>query len=196
MTSIDSGLVPASVPEDDDLETELLPLRRRRRLPLLTAFLALAAVAGGAFVGGVEIQKHYGASGGSTARTGAASAAAATARAGRGFFSRAGAAGGVTTGQVTLVKGSTLYVTDFSGNTVKVTTSGARVTKSVTANAKSISPGDTVVVAGTTQANGTIAARTISLGGASSGFGGSSGSSGGATGFGGGSGATGFGGKG
>ena len=54
MTSIDSGFDPASLP-DDDLEAELPPLRRRRRLPLLTAALALAVVAAGAFIGGVEI---------------------------------------------------------------------------------------------------------------------------------------------
>ncbi len=88
-----------------------------------------------------------------------------------------------------MIKGSTLYVTDSSGNTVKVTMSPAStVTKTVSSNAKGILPGDTVVVRGTQQKNGSIAAQTISVGsaGAASAFGGGGSSSGGATGFGGG----------
>ena len=98
------------------------------------------------------------------------------------------------------MKGSTLYVTDASGNTVKITTSAAStVSKTVTTNLQAVRPGDTVVVRGTQQKNGSITAQSISVGTAgAAGFGGG----GGATGFGGGSsgggggGATGFGGGG
>ena len=62
----------AMQPYDDTAETEVLP-RRRPRLTRLTLFLGLAAVAGGAFVGGVEIQKHYGGSGTSSGTGGSSS---------------------------------------------------------------------------------------------------------------------------
>ena len=182
----------------DEYETEALPLPRRRRLPLLTALLALAVVAGGAFIGGVEVQKHEGGTsaggnggaaaaiaarfgrGGATSTTGTSTTA--TGASGRGGF----AGGGATVGTVEAIKGSTLYVTDSSGNTVKVTTSAAsNVTKTVDATVKGINPGDTVVVRGTQASDGTIAAQTISVGtaGAGGGFFGRGG--GGASGFGG-----------
>jgi hypothetical protein len=182
MTSIDTSIAPPAV--EDDLEAELIPLRRARRLPVVTVLLALAAVAGAAFLGGVELQKHRG-GGGSRAVLGAGGAAAgAGRRAGR--FGGAGAAAGFATGSVTLIKGDTIYVTDASGNTVEVATAGATVSKTVTATAKSISPGDTVVVRGSQGANGTLQASEITLGGAGGGSGGG-GFGGGATGFGGGS---------
>ena len=83
--------------------------------------------------------------------------------------------GGTTFGTVSVIKGTTLYVTDSSGNTVKVTTSpSSRVTKTTTATIalSGVQPGDTVVVRGTQQKNGNLAADTITLGGAGFGFGG------------------------
>ena len=65
------------------------------------------------------------------------------------------------------IKGTTLYVADASGNTVKVTaSSGSRVTKTVSSTITfgAIHPGDSVVVRGTQQGNGTIAADSITLG--------------------------------
>jgi hypothetical protein len=181
-------------PLDDELETEILPVRRRRRLPLLTAVLVLALVAGGAFVGGVGAQKHWG---GSSSATGNGSSFAGRFGGAAGAANRAnGAAGftlggaGVTAGTVSLIKGKTLYVTDAGGNTVKVTTAGSRVTKTVSSSLAGIRPGDAIVVRGAQQKNGSIAAQSISVGGA-----GALGA-GGATGFGGNGGATGFGGSG
>jgi hypothetical protein len=87
---------------------------------------------------------------------------------------------------VAFIQGTTLYVTDTQGSTVKVTTSpGSTVTKSVKASAKSIHPGETVVVTGTTGAGGTLAAESIRVGGGGEGgvpaspSGGSSGKAGG-----------------
>jgi hypothetical protein len=74
---------------------------------------------------------------------------------------------------VTLIRGPILYVTDFNGNTVKVATKGARVTKTIAANPRSIRPGDQVVVRGQAGKNGTITASAISLG--TGGFGGGNG---------------------
>ena len=132
---------------DDDFETEILPIRRRPRLPLLTAVLALAVIAAAAFAGGVEIQKHYGGSSSAAASgTGGAGAAgfARARRAGAGGFAGGGTFGGdggATVGLVTLIKGTTLYVTDFSGNTVKVATTGAQVSKTLATTLRGVHPG-------------------------------------------------------
>ena len=60
-----------------------------------------------------------------------------------------GAAGGLTTGEVSYLSGNTLYVTTAEGNTVKVTApAGTTVSKTVSTDVKSIHPGDTVLVRG------------------------------------------------
>jgi hypothetical protein len=154
----------------EGLAAELLA-RRRRKLPALTAALLVAAVLAVGLIGGVEAQKHWGASTASTA-----SAAAGF----RGFAGRgggvpggggfAGLAGGGTgaSGTVTLIKGSTLYVTDASGNTVLVhTTAGSSVQKTVAGTVKTVHPGDSVTVTGTKQSDGSYSARQITIGGAS-----------------------------
>ena len=172
-----------AAPGDDDFVAEILT-RRKRRLPILTAILVLAVAAGGAFIAGAEVQKHYGKSSSSgTSGAGAASAFSALAsrfRAGGaaaggaaggtgrgGFF---GGAGGGTSGTVTLIKGSTLYVTDSTGTTVLVHTSPAsRVTKSVSGTVQTIHPGDTVTVTGTQAKNGSYTAAAIAIGGGTGG---------------------------
>jgi len=168
---------------DDDFVAEILT-RRKRRLPILTAILVLAVAAGGAFIAGAEVQKHYGkSSSGSGAgaasafsalasrfRAGGGAGAGAGAGTGRTGFFGAGGAGGGTTGTVTLIKGSTLYVTDSSGTTVLVHTSPAsRVTKSVSGSVQTIHPGDTVTVTGAQAANGSYTAAAISIGGGTGG---------------------------
>jgi hypothetical protein len=173
----------APIPDgDDELLTQIIT-RRKRRTPLLTLMLAIGVAAAVAFVGGVEIQKHYGstssAGGGSNAnlaalasrfaRTGTGTGTGTAGRGGGGgtFFGGQGAAagGGATVGTVTLIKGNDLYVTDSSGNTTIVHAKSARVTKSVTGSVKSIAPGDTVTVVGTTGSNGSTTARSITVNG-------------------------------
>jgi hypothetical protein len=173
-----------------------------------TKLLLVLVVAAAAFAGGVFAQRDWGvtsSNGGSGAtraggRTGAAaqrlggfgggSGAARTGAAGRAF------GGGATVGQVSYLKGTTLYVTDTSGNTVKVKVpKGTPVTKSVTAGIGSVRPGDTVVVRGSTAANGTVTAQSVSVGGAGLTGGAGDFGGGGATGFGGSGSATGFGGS-
>lgn len=183
-------------PLDDNYETEILPNRRRSKLPLLTMLLALALAAAAAFLGGVEIQKHYGGSstagsasatggggGGRGFGSGRARRAGATGAGAAGGFSGAGAfGGGATVGLVTLIKGTTLYVTDFSGNTVKVATAGAQVSTTVATNLKGIHPGDSVIVRGSKQKNGNYKASSISInnsGGGSATAGGTASTSGG-----------------
>lgn len=160
----------------EGLAAQLLA-RRRRRLPKLTLGLLAAVLAGAVFVGGIEVQKHYGkASASSTAATGfpaafaARAAAAGGAGAGAGAVALFGGGGGATNGTVTLIKGRTLYVTDVSGNTVLVhTTASSRVSKSVTANIRTIHPGDTVTVSGSQNKDGSVAARQVTIGGGANG---------------------------
>jgi len=158
----------------EGLVAELLA-RRRKRLPALTLALIVLVAAAAAFIGGVEVQKHLGkssaASGGLPSSVAAAFASgsfpgAPSGGSGAGGFS--GFAGGsATTGTVTLIKGTTLYVTNAAGNTVLVQTSSqSRVSKSVSASVKTIHPGDSVTVIGSQNKKGVVTARQITVGGA------------------------------
>lgn len=157
----------------EGLAAQLLA-RRRKRLPKLTLALLVAVLAGAVFIGGVEVQKHYGkASTSSNAASGfpAAFAARAAGAGGAGnpaaFF---GGGGGTTSGTVTLIKGQTLYVTDVSGNTVLVhTTATSRFTKSITASRRTVHPGDTVTVTGSQNKDSSVSARQVTIGGGSNG---------------------------
>ncbi len=65
---------------------------------------------------------------------------------------------------MTLIKGSRLYVTDGSGNTVVVNVgAGAAVTKSVSGSIRTIRPGDWVTVIGTQRKNGSYTARAVTV---------------------------------
>lgn len=188
--------------DDDDLDDEVLVARKRIRLwTPLTVLFGLCAVAAVGVYGGIELQKHYGGSSssasafggfgrnGGTATTGASLAGATGAQGatgargvtggggtrGGGFFG--GGGGGATVGTVKAVDGTALYVTDFQGNTVKVTTSaGSQYTRSVAGTFKDIHPGDTVIVRGQAGQSGTIAAESVTI--SSSAAGGSGGGSG------------------
>ncbi|WP_157592615.1 hypothetical protein [Solirubrobacter soli] len=88
-----------------------------------------------------------------------------------------GAFAGATIGQVASVDGSTIYVDEQSGTTVKVKLAkGGKVTRTATAKASEIHPGDTVIVQGETADSGTVVASTIratsSTAGGFGGFGG------------------------
>ncbi len=99
-------------------------------------------------------------------------------RTGSGSTTRRGFAGvdsAAATGTVTEIKGSTLYVTNSSGNLVEVTlTPSTTVTRDAKTIWLGLTPGDTVVVQGTTAKNGTVTAASISATaeGVTSGFGG------------------------
>ncbi len=155
-----------------------LPPRPRRRLlsPAPLALLAVLIAALG-FIGGVLVEKGQT---GSSAGSGPSGAFASRLRslaggaaAGRGGLlgpaagGGSGAAGGArpTSGTVAFASGKTLYVTDAEGNTVKVRTSSAtNVTKTVKAAVRSIRPGETVTVTGTTAADGTVTAEAVRVG--------------------------------
>ena len=164
----------ATTSADNELLTQILA-RRRRRLPRMTMALAALLVLALAFVVGAEVQKHYGktvAATGGTAGGGAAAFARARGTGGGppGGFGGAGGAGGFggaasgPTGTVTLIKGSTLYVTDSSGTTSLVkTTAASQVTKTVSSSVKNIRPGSVVTVVGTQAKDGSYTATSISV---------------------------------
>jgi hypothetical protein len=160
----------AATSADNELLTQILA-RRRRRLPRMTMALAALLVLALAFVVGAEVQKHYGKTAAATGGTaGGGAAAFARARGAGGGFGGAGSAGGFggaasgPTGTVTLIKGSTLYVTDSSGTTSLVkTTAASRVTKTVSSSVKNIRPGSVVTVVGTQAKDGSYTATSISV---------------------------------
>src|SRR5208282_6137281 len=76
-----------------------------------------------------------------------------------------------TVGTVSYLEGSTLYVTNAEGNTVKVTTSAATgVTKNAKASVSQIHPGETVTIAGQSSSGGAISAESITVGSGASAF--------------------------
>lgn len=117
--------------------------------------------AGGAAAGGSPPAGEASAGGGSPA---------AGASGGGGFPSgftgrfRGAGGGGVVIGEVAYIQGSTLYVSDAEGNTVKITTSPASsITKTVTTDVHGIHPGDTVVVRGPKSTGGAVSAESVTV---------------------------------
>jgi hypothetical protein len=140
---------------DEALLSTPLPTRPRGRV-MTSAGALFGAVAIGAlgFLGGVQVQK-------------ASSDAATPARmlpsaGGTGFGGAQQEQMGGTTGAVSSVDGSTFYVEDSSGNTVRVRAgSKAKVSRNAVADADEIHPGDTVVVTGRTAGSGTVVATSV-----------------------------------
>jgi hypothetical protein len=151
--------------------------------PIQSALAGVLLIACG-FIGGVLVEKGQSSSSSAPGATaglasrfaalrGSAGAGAGGTNHGRGgpsgstsLFgggaSAGGGAAGATVGQVSYISGHTLYVTSFEGNTVKVTTSVAStVTKTVKSDVKGIHPGETVIVTGSSGANGAVSAETI-----------------------------------
>lgn len=166
----------AEPPDALDIAAEL-SAPPRRKLPWLTLALCGGVIAALSFAGGAMVEKNN-----QPAASSGGGAAAARGAAGGGFggFTRggaggAGATGGTggsgtgsasTVGTVKLVDGSTVYVTDSSGNVVKVTTGGStKVSIAKDGKVGDLQPGQTVTVRGTTDANGDVAATTVTQGG-------------------------------
>jgi hypothetical protein len=168
---------------DGDEEPEFRP-RPRRRAHALTFALGGALLIAAGFFGGVLLQKHEdhgstsAASGrsalaarfaglaGGTGATGTSGAggSAAGGGGGRGFGGFGGGAGGAgaVTGTVKLVDGTNVYVTDTSGNVVKIATGpSSQLTKTDPATAKDVAPGDVVIVRGTPNSDGSYTAQTL-----------------------------------
>jgi hypothetical protein len=184
--------------DDDDAElTAVLTRRPRAKLPSLTLILAAIVVASAGFLGGALVGKHYGSSGtsnlaaafrglaaraSSSASTGSGAGGTGTGAGGSGTGGRGGLFGGgnATIGTIKLIDGGTVYVQTTAGDIVQVATSaGTKVTVSSTVPVKDLKPGETVVVEGSKNSSGAIAATSISQTSLGGGFGGGAGGGGG-----------------
>lgn len=181
-TTVD-GLDPVELeqdPFDDDLESTL---RARAPLPVTRTTVLLAGlvlvVAG--FLGGVLVQKNFGAASSNSAN-GNLSPSALASRAAAGGFGGFGGGGrggtgtgtggtgtagtgtarAATTGKVTLVDGTTVYVTTDSGDVVIIKTDANTTVRSEqTLPLKNLTVGSTVTVVGTTASDGSVTATQI-----------------------------------
>lgn len=172
MTTVDTGEPTASLsghplpgePESAPIWEEAMPARPvRARLGRLTLALVVLLVGAGAYYLGVVTEKRS-----LPATATATNAATRTARAGAAATTGAPAGGpggggaGVTIGAVKLVDGANIYVTDQTGNVVKVaTTPDSQITVTSTGTAKDVKPGDTVLVTGPTADDGTVTATAV-----------------------------------
>ena len=167
--------IPPAPPHDDTDEPDFTPRPRKRARPLTYALAALAFIALGTLAG-VTIQKHEDHTTTSTSATSAAGLAVGNGRGPGANGSAGGPAGGGggagTVGTVTLVDGNNVYVTDATGNVVKVVTNAAsQLVKTDPATVKDITPGETVIVRGTTATDGSVTATSLTASPAGSTFG-------------------------
>jgi len=167
---------------DDETEGEL-PGRPRRQFFNRWSALLFAVILGAVgFYVGVRVEKgqlaststaspfaalagaagRTGAAGTSTTGTSGASSFASRFGGDAGGFAGFGGASGATIGTISSVNGNTLYITETSGNTVKVTLSSAtKITKSEGVSKSKLYPGDSVVIAGVKGSGGTVSATTV-----------------------------------
>jgi len=136
--------------------------RRRLVTPLTTVLCGLLLATAG-FIAGVQVQK-----GQADNLTAGAGAGGPTAPAGFGGSPNGAAGGGAGGGEVPTVgsvankKGSTLYVDDADGTTVRVKTNAqSKVTRTAATGVRGIYPGDSVIVQGTKDKDGNIVATQI-----------------------------------
>ena len=178
--------------DGEEQETLARPGRPRRQLFNRRSAILLALVVGViGFYAGVRVEKGQLSSSSSTglslpsslpslAGSGASSrGATGTSSGSRSSLPGLGAfgGGGASIGTVSNINGKTIYISDTSGNTVKVRLSSAtKITKSLTVGKKAVRPGDSVVIQGAKSSNGTISATSLSDSGASTTGSGSSGS--------------------
>jgi hypothetical protein len=183
--SVDDLFDVLSSPLDngDDL-TAVLSRRPRAKLPSLTLVLAAIVVASAGFLIGALVGKHYGSSSSGNlaaelsrlaARPTASGGSASTGSGSGAFGGRGGVFGGgnATVGTIKLIDGATVYVQTTAGDIVQVATSaGTKVTVSSTVPVKDLQPGETVIVLGSKNSSGAIAATSISQTSLGGGFGG------------------------
>jgi hypothetical protein len=177
----------AEPPDARDIAAELAA-PPRRKLPWLTLLLAGGVIAAGSFAGGALVEKNNGssssASGAAAAFAKLRSGSGSGSTGGFGGFGRggsgtgtgtgSGAAGGTTTGTIKLIDGNTIYVTNSSGNIVKITTGGSTtVSIAKSGTVSQLQPGQTITARGTTDSSGNVTATTVTEGtSAGGGFGG------------------------
>jgi hypothetical protein len=165
-----SGAPPWEEVDDDEEWPDRGP-RKGIRMSVPTVALLTLLIAAGGIWGGAALQRSQGTSSGSSTASSLASLfRSARGGTGAGLFSgtgATGATGGATTGTVTEVSGSTLYVTNASGALVKITVGPtATVDRNAASSLGALQVGDSVVVEGTKAGNGSVTATSVSATGA------------------------------
>ena len=174
--SEETAVIPGLAEEpNDDLADELAAAAPRRWWNRGTLVLGVVALLLAGFLGGIQVQKHFGTTNATAGRAGAGAPGGGTGRfaGGQGGYPGFGGAGRVgstaaptpaagTTGTVKLVDGTTLYVQTADGTVVTVRTSGNTAVRSAAkASLKSLKAGQTVTVAGAADAEGTVTATSV-----------------------------------
>lgn len=166
------GIDLDAAPLDDDLAEQLAARAPKRWANRATVVLAGLVLLVGGFLGGVQVQKHFGKSSAQTNNPFANSAAARNALGrfggtgtGQGGTGQTGATGqggtgAATTGTVKLVDGTTVYIQTASGDTVTVKT-GSNTSVQVNGALKDLATGSTVSIQGQTGTDGTVTATSI-----------------------------------
>lgn len=175
----DDDLVPVDdIVADPTLVTEL---RRRRSITPVTRALLVVVLAGGAFLGGVLVQKSQTKSTSTSALPAGVPANIAALFGGATTTTVAGSGGSATAtamqtiGTIKLVDGKNVYVSDAQGNVVRVATNrGTKITVNQDATVDKLKPSTSVIVQGTRGSDGTITATSVSqtAAGGQAGFGG------------------------
>jgi hypothetical protein len=165
--------------ETTDQEASMTPGRPRRRfLHRRSAALAAVITCAAGFYAGIRVEKGQLASTASAAttsatgatagaRTGAAAGGTGAAGGFAGRFGGVGGGGNASLGTIASVNGKTIYLTDTTGNTVKVTlSSSTKLTKNLGVSNSALHPGDSVVIQGVKNSSGTLVATSVSDSGA------------------------------
>jgi hypothetical protein len=169
--------VAADEPEDraedraDDLAAELAKAAPRRWWNRGTLVLGALVLLVGGFLGGTQVQKHWGATATATGTNRPAGGAGQN-RAAGGFAGLGGAQGGAaptasaapagTAGTVKLVDGNTIYVQTADGTVVTVKIDGKTAVRTASkASVKDVKTGDTVTVQGGAGTDGTVTATAV-----------------------------------
>ncbi len=145
-------------PFADDLSEQLAAKAPHRYTNRATVYLVGLVLLVGGFLGGTQVQKHFG-----TASSNTNTPAVFPSNFRNAFGGGAGgtgAGGGGTTGTVKLVDGTTVYVTTSDGNIVIVHTN-SDTTVTTAGTVKDLTVGSTVTVTGQTAADGSVTAARI-----------------------------------
>ena len=136
------------------------------RLPWPAAGLLVLLLAFGGLWAGAYMQRSSSSSSSSASPFGGSFSLPGGAASGRGTAGTGGfpgASSGGTSGTVTDIIGSTLYVTTASGSLVAVTVgTNATVDRNAKSSLSALHPGDTVTVQGTKAKDGTVTASSVS----------------------------------
>ncbi|WP_062346291.1 hypothetical protein [Herbidospora yilanensis] len=162
--------MPRRTPADELLETspfrgdlseELTARPKRAKLPRLTLFLAAGVVLVAGILVGIQAQKTFGAADDRAALIGQLMAGRGGQPGQAGQASRPG-----TAGTVKLVDGAKVYVEGADGTTTVVTTGDdTEVRISKEGKLSDLKPGASVVVQGERDADGNVAATSVTEGG-------------------------------